>query len=153
MIYKITATLFIAAGLFGTVTAQRRATGLPRVGLIKDYPATGMTVGCGNLYVELPDTGINSGDKYVFLSRGDGTNGWINLNGRDVSLRLLRTDTMYSSTESFVVRHLYRYSGVSIIVTVRRDGQPDADGRMKMSITLRRGKVIKSFEAVGTSDC
>lgn len=153
MINKIIATLFIAAAFFATVGAQHRPAQLPRVGSIKDYPATGMTVGCGNLYVELAGTTNNAGEKYVFLSRGDGSNGWINLNGRDVNVRLLRTDTVYSSEDVFVVRHLYRYRRVSIIVTIHRDGQPDADGRMRMSIKVKRGRSSRSFDAVGTSDC
>ena len=61
---------------------------LPRVGTIKDYPATGLMTGCGNLYVypASPAAG-SSPEAYVFLSRGDGGNAWMNLDGRDVRLR------------------------------------------------------------------
>lgn len=152
MITKIVATLFIIATFFAAAAAQR-GSGLPKVGRIKDYPATGMTVGCGNLYVEREGTTNNSGDKYVFLSRGNGSDAWMNLDGRDIKLRLLRTDTTYSTEESFVVRHLYRYAGVSIIVTIRRDGEPDAEGGTKVSIMIRKRRLNRTFAAVGSSDC
>jgi hypothetical protein len=58
---------------------------LPQVGTIKDYPATGLMTGCGNLYAYPLHRTNPAPEAYVFLSRGDGSNAWINLDGRDLA--------------------------------------------------------------------
>jgi hypothetical protein len=152
MTSKILAAFVIVLAISAVAFAQAR-TSLPRVGLIKDYPATGMTVGCGNLYSELVGTKNNSGDKYVFLARGDGTDGWMNLNGRDTKLRLIRTDTEYSGEQPTVVRHVYRYARSQIIITITPRSETDPDGQTPMTISLKRGRATRDFHALVSSDC
>jgi hypothetical protein len=122
---------------------------VPRVGLIKDYPATGLTVGCGNIYSELPGTVNNSGDKYVFLSRGDGGNAWMNLDGRDTNLRLMRTETDFSSERITNTRHIYRAGRTRIAVNFRHLDEL----QVIMTIDVLNGTESRSFRAISSSDC
>jgi hypothetical protein len=87
------------AFLLGTIAldcvAQDRQRGphkdvLPRVGTIKDYPATGLMTGCGNLYAYPVHRTSMAPDAYVFLSSGDGSNAWMNLGGRDLRLQQIK---------------------------------------------------------------
>ena len=143
---KILATVLVAVMLPGSVASQAR---LPRVGLIKDYPATGLAVGCGNIYSELPGTENNSGDKYVFLSRGDGSNAWMNLNGRDTNLRLVRTETDFANEKITNTSQVYRAGKTRVVVTFRHVD----DEQVVMTIKLLNGKASRSFRAISSSDC
>jgi hypothetical protein len=71
--------------------AQVAKNSLPRVGTIKDYPATGLMTGCGNLYFYKASDANSTTANYVFLSRGDGSHAWMNLNGRDVRLQQIKS--------------------------------------------------------------
>ena len=64
---------------------------MPGVGTIKEYPATGLMTGCGNLYFYKAGQQNSRAANYVFLSRGDGSHAWMNLNGRDVLLRQIKS--------------------------------------------------------------
>src|SRR3954463_12990680 len=77
------------SGVASAQTPPQRS--LPGVGTIKDYPATGLMTGCGNLYFH--KRGQKPTDaSFVFLARGDGSNAWMNLNGRDVRLKQIKTN-------------------------------------------------------------
>ena len=124
---------------------------LPRVGTIKDYPATGLMTGCGNLYTYFANHTGSSADDYVFLARGDGSNAWMNLGGRDVRLRQLKSRTRG-------VRHYeYRFGELRISADFERfrpEGEPrDSDPMFRLKITLRGGKAVRVVRVVGDSDC
>ena len=138
-----------------SITAQTgQSNSLPRVGTIKDYPATGLMVGCGNLYFyKASDT--RSGDSnYVFLSRGDGTHAWMNLNGRDVLLRKIKSPTRQNQK---IRRHSYRHGNVRITVEFEdfaaEGSARESDHMFKMKITLRNGRAGRVVRAVGDADC
>jgi len=123
---------------------------LPRVGTIKDYPATGLMTGCGNLYFYPAARARTSGDAYIFLSRGDGSNAWMNLNGRDVRLRQIKSRNPH--------RFYYRHGSLRITVLLEafkpeKAAANDADFTSKMTITLRSGRAKRVVRAVGSSDC
>ena len=135
--------------------AQTRAPAkavLPRVGTIKDYPATGLMTGCGNLYFYKEAHAKSTEANYVFLSRGDGSNAWMNLNGRDVRLQKIKS-TAGQKEKSH--RYLYRYGATRITVEFQGPSQGDAgdDPMFRMKITLRSGQVVRVVKAVGSSDC
>lgn len=134
--------------------AQQRKNFLPRVGTIKDYPATGLMTGCGNLYF-YPATNPNtSAADYVFLASGDGSNAWMNLNGRDVRLQRIKLSRSKRNRSSYE----YRLGTLRVSVMFedfKPASQPveEDDPMLKMRITLRRGRTVRIVRAVGGSDC
>jgi len=89
----------------------------------------------------------------VFLSRGDGSHAWMNLNGRDVLLRKIKS----TARENQKSRRLsYRYGGVRITVDFEDFSPDDTSGdgtTMRMKITLRNGRDVRVMKALGSSDC
>lgn len=128
---------------------------LPRVGTIKDYPATGLMTGCGNLYFFPASPARLSSDAYVFIARGDGSNAWMNLGGRDVRLRKIAPLTR----EGRKMRGFYYRSGGLRISVIIEDFKPEnapvdeGDSMFKMKITLRKGRAVRIVRAVGDADC
>lgn len=128
---------------------------LPRVGTIKDYPATGLMTGCGNLYFFAASPRGASNTAYVFLARGDGSNAWMNLGGRDVRLRQIKS----SSRNSRSGRHYYYRVGRLGVDVVFENFKPESapveegDSMLKMKITLRQGPAVRIVRAIGDSDC
>lgn len=134
------------------VTAQTpKRNPLPKIGTIKDYPATGLMTGCGNLYVYKAADANSTTANYVFLSRGDGSHAWMNLNGRDVRLRKTKSG---AGARQFRY-HSYRYGNVHITVEIKdftpRAGRPEH--MFKMKITLRKGHAVRVVQAIGDADC
>jgi hypothetical protein len=128
---------------------------LPRIGTIKDYPATGLMTGCSNLYFMLPKDGASLAQKYVFLARGNGADAWMNLGGRDIRLKQINSARR---PNKIPVRYNYRWRKVSVNVVIRdfkpRRKTDNADEFMfAMTITLRKGRAVKTLRAVGSADC
>lgn len=134
-----------------TGPAQTANHSLPRVGTIKDYPATGLMTGCGNVYVYKVADADSSTANYVFLSRGDGSHAWMNLNGRDVRLRQTKSGAGARRPRS----EFYRYGNVHIRVETKpftpRAGRPEH--MFKMKITLRKRRAVRVVHAIGDADC
>jgi len=152
---RLASSAFIICLFSVVAVAQVSANSrLPKVGTVKDYPATGLMVGCGNLYFYNAQHKNPPPEAYVFLSRGDGSNAWMNLNGRDVRLRPIK-----SAHGKRTFRHLtYRYGNVRITIETedfKPEGAEAAEGdhMFKMKITLRSGRSVKVVRAVGDSDC
>ncbi|MEA2205984.1 MAG: hypothetical protein QOE77_2760 [Blastocatellia bacterium] len=129
---------------------------IPRVGTIKDYPATGLMTGCGNLFV-YPVSPADSSppEAYVFLSRGDGGNAWMNLGGRDVRLRKVKAPANHKRHAD---SYYYRVGALRISVLLEpftpKDGvASDSDMTFKMKITLRKRSAVRVVRATGSSDC
>jgi hypothetical protein len=136
----------------GASQASKQNSG-PRIGLIKDYKATGLMTGCGNLYFYQRRAGATDAD-YVFLARGDGSNAWMNLNGRDVRLRLISKS---ATGKQKPLRLTYRYGDFQITVVIEhfkpKTTAGDSDPMYQMNITARRGTAVRVARAVGDSDC
>src|SRR5688572_19356884 len=132
--------------------SQSANDSLPKVGTIRDYPATGLMVGCGNLYYYKAADANSTTANYVFLSRGDGSHAWMNLNGRDV--RLLQFKSGVGANRR-MRGYFYRYRGVRITVEVEEYTPPAGavEHTSKMKITLRSGRAVRIVQAVGGSDC
>ena len=126
---------------------------LPKVGTIKDYPATGLMTGCGNLYFHQRGKSNATDADYVFLARGDGSNAWMNLDGRDVRLRQIK---IARSEKQKSHRILYHYGNWQITVTFAEladESTANPDGMFEMKITLRKARAVRVVHAVGSSDC
>jgi hypothetical protein len=91
-----------------------KQTSLPRIGEIKDYPATGLMTGCGNLYFFKAGAKMSDAT-YVFLAHGDGSNAWMNLDGRDVRLRQSKS-TQGGSKKSRGYSYSYRQTRVNVVI-------------------------------------
>lgn len=128
---------------------------LPRVGTIKDYLATGLMTGCANLYFYPASRARSSDEAYIFLARGDGSNAWMNLGGRDVRLRQVKSLTRENQK---LQRYYYRLVGLRVTVVIEpfkpRSAPADEDDFMfKMKITLRQRGALRIVRALGSSDC
>ena len=136
-----------------TATAQTATTNsLPKVGTIKDYPATGLMTGCGNLYFYKAADANSTTANYVFLSRGDGSHAWMNLNGRDVRLQQIKSGVRANPK---LRGYFYRHLGVRITVEIEEYTPPPGatEHTSKMKITFRKGRTVRVVQAVGGSDC
>ena len=152
-VLAVAATALLVCIVSVAATAQTRTrNSLPRVGTIKDYPATGLMTGCGNLYFYKAVDANSTAANYVFLSRGDGSHAWMNLNGRDV--RLLQFKSGVGANRK-LRGYFYRHRGVRITVEVEEYTPPAGavEHTSKMKITLRRGRAVRIVQAVGGSDC
>jgi hypothetical protein len=149
VVVAVTAVFVLLLSIPGTAQTPKRNP-LPKVGTIKDYPATGLMVGCGNLYFYKTADANSTTANYVFLSRGDGGNAWMNLNGRDVRLRQIK-----SRADRKFHRYSYRYRDGRITVEFEDYTAPagQTEHTSKMKITLRRGGKVRIVRAVGGSDC
>ena len=110
--------------------------------------------GCGNLYFYPIPQPANPA-AYVFISRGDGSNAWMNLGGRDVRLRQIKSQTQGQRTPP---GYLYRFGNLRINVVIEPPKPESAtmqedDSMLKMKITLRQGSFVRVIKAAGDSDC
>lgn len=133
--------------------AARAADGgrAPRVGAIRDYPATGMMTGCGNSYFHLPHPAA-SDTSLIFIAPGDGNFAWMNLDGRDTRVSLVRATTWYEREAGVRWRRDYR-AGATLITTVYVMDESDADEPIRMTITITRGRAARTVRVVGSADC
>jgi hypothetical protein len=134
--------------------AQSKAL-LPRIGTIKDYPATGVMTGCANLYFYSASEGRPSDAAYIFLAHGDGSNAWMNLGGRDVRLRQIRSLTQENGK---LQRYYYRSGRLRIKVVIENfkhesGAVDDGDPMFKMKIILRKGRALRIVRTRGSADC
>jgi hypothetical protein len=123
---------------------------LPRVGAIKDYPATGLMVGCANYYFSLPNNIKSEDESYVFLARAEGNDAWMNLNGRDVNLTQIKSGTRESRKS---IRYGYSFGKTRIQVRIKSRGDVPDDYTLQALITLRRNRSVRNIRAIGYSDC
>ncbi|HJR08198.1 MAG TPA: hypothetical protein VJ842_13130 [Pyrinomonadaceae bacterium] len=128
--------------------------GLPRIGTIKDYEATGLTVGCGNYYFHRPQEAKSPGARYIFIARSDGSNAWMNLGGRDTRLQQIKS----TARDGRKTRPLnYRLGRLRVSVLIEElkpeDSPAGEDFFLKMGITLRKGRAVRTARAIGYADC
>jgi len=150
----ITASAILFCVLSGLASAQtRQVQPSLKVGTIKDYRATGLMTGCGNLYFFKAGAKITDAN-YVFLARGDGSNAWMNLDGRDVRLRQIKSKKPGSQKPR---RYFYAYGQVRVSVVIENyeQGPNGEEPRFmyRMTITLQKGRSGRVVHAVGDSDC
>jgi hypothetical protein len=129
---------------------------LPRVGVIKDYEATGLTAGCNNYYFEFPRRGQSLAPEYVFLARSEGEDAWMNLNGRDTPLKQIKSARRGNRNGQ---RYQYRAGDTFINVVIKniqpKDGSVNEEDYFMFEafVTLRRGRVARTIKLLGSADC
>lgn len=134
-------------------TRNQKKDVVPRVGTIKDYPATGLMTGCANLYFEFANQTLEAPTDYVFLSRSGGENAWMNLDGRDTRLVLLKTTIWHTADESPRGSQYDYRAGATRISVFIEPSNALSDYTLKMKIILRQGRAARVIKAVGSSDC
>jgi hypothetical protein len=135
---------------FNSAAQTKRKNALPRVGAIKNYEATGMMTGCGNLYFKFPNKS-DEAKNYVYLARAEGEGAWMNLNGRDTRLTLLKTTSWRKGDRVTKWRYDYRMGTTRISVYIEFNN--DEDFSLDMKIILKKGRSTRTIKAVGYSDC
>lgn len=134
-------------------TQNRKKVAVPRVGTIKDYPATGLMTGCANMYFEFANQIRNTSADYVFLSRSGGENAWMNLDGRDTRLALLKTTIWHKADESGRrTRYDYRAGAARTGVFIEARETSD-DYTLVLKIVMRVGRAVRVVKALGSADC
>lgn len=146
------ATLLVCAWAITAHAQNARNNSLIKIGTIRDYPATGLMTGCGNLYFHQRGKSNPTDADFVFLARGDGSNAWMNLNGRDVRLRQIKTKSAKQLRD-----YKYSYGNWQITVAIEdlTAKRPDSEANpmYEMKITFRRGRSVRVIHAAGNSDC
>lgn len=135
---------------FNSAAQTKKKVSLPRVGTIKNYKATGLMVGCGNLYFTFPNKPATD-DNYIYLARSKGEDAWMNLNGRDTRLTLLKTKVWRKEGREIKWRYDYRARTRQIRVYI--EFKNDEDFTLIMKITLKKGRSTRTVKAIGYSDC
>ena len=157
---KVCGLLLFAAFLWVAPAAAQPKTKpppparLPLVKEIKDYPSTGFMTGCPNSYFVLPARVGKSPQRYVFLVRADGKDAWMNLDGRDTRLRLLKTEFLRKAGVLTEERYLYRAGATRIRVQIRYvDSEQYEEYPLRLTITLSKGQRVRRVRALGFGDC
>lgn len=123
---------------------------LPRVRVLDhDQPTSSSTGGCANH----PMTFTRNGSDYFFDSHEDGRDAWMNLNGRNVRLTLLRSTLVYLNDNYDTTNAIYeyRFGATRIRVTLRY--LTDYISPAPASVSLTRGKLRRTFRAFVAPQC
>lgn len=146
-----------ARGAASVKPAARREGRAPRVGNIENLSEVSKTVSCG-FYFQLPRSVGASSGRYVFIARGGGEGAWMNLNGRDTRLRLVRISPY--PKERIGARRRIDYSaagGYRVRVETTVDRLSDENNyeptRFRVALTVSRAGAKTFVRAVGYSGC
>ncbi len=149
----ITAALFCLSSLFATRTEaqQPKPNILPHVaGIGESDEATGNSwSGCDNHYLIPRNESFEH--EPIFISNADGSIAWMNLNGRNMGLESVKTTLWYRRHGSAFARYEYR-SG-RILITVSFPQYSDYVSEYRAKIVLRRGRAVRTINAVGLPQC
>lgn len=148
--------LFCLPSHFVTNAAAQRAKPdtLPRVGVIGKYDdGSGYTWdGCGNHFLTMRVPSTNSlGSKFIFASSNDGSIAWMNLNGSDTRLELVKMTVWYRRDGRVFARYDYRAGRTQI--TVRFQQSTDFISDYPATIGLRNGGATRQIKATGLAQC
>jgi hypothetical protein len=141
---------FIILGASGCLFAQTHRSGdrLPRVGFIKDDQPSGRPhEGCDNHYLYLK----KGGEKSVFTSDANGFDAWMNLDGQNVELKLVKATLNYRDPFDALARYDYRLKGLRFTVSLRH--LSDYTVWIPARIILRSGRAVRVIRAFVTPQC
>jgi hypothetical protein len=124
---------------FGQQSVRRRQS-LPRVGVIGKYEfPSAFAEGCANRWIRSAKSAAD-----IFLSTGDGTDAWMNLNNRVRQLRLLKLTLRYKTRngEPSTI-HEYRFGKTRISVRLWKLNENAPTYQAK--ITLQNGRAKRTI--------
>jgi hypothetical protein len=143
------ACVLVLVVFFGAANSQM--TSLPRVGKIKNYELAtkNMTDGCGHHIVNLV-RGYKWPGRTILLSMNTGESTWMNLNGRDVELILVKTQVKKREPLSYAQRE---YRAGSYRITVSYQVAMEYISNYPVTIRISNGKISRTIHAVGQAQC
>lgn len=149
-IVPLVCLICLAANLCAAQKKRERRKGvLPRVAVLKSGEPRGATTGgCDN---HLLVFGQDSG-KLFFESNPNGLDAWMNLDGRNVKLRLLKT-TLYHTDEYGYANAFYDYSYKKIRVRVNLPLLTDYTTYQAAKLTLINGRASRAIKAFTAPQC
>jgi hypothetical protein len=122
---------------------------LPRVRRLRtDQPASSGKDGCDNH----PLTFHKDGDDYFFDSHDDGRDAWMNLDGKNVRLTLLRSILVYTD-EYGTANATYEYRYKQTLITVKLPFYSDYIEWVPATLQLRRGRSNRTYKAFVAPQC
>ena len=123
--------------------------GLPRVGMIdREAPRGTNFPGCDSH----PLSFRKGADDLFFESHPDGQDAWMNLDGRNVKLRLLKV-TLYYLDEYGTANAVYEYRHKDVAVTVTLPFLYDYVVWLPAKVVLRRGRAARTIRAFVMPQC
>jgi hypothetical protein len=134
--------------IFAAVLDAQNA--LPRVGPIKNYDLATKNIegGCDNHFVTF--RGEKRLSRVIFISLSDGSSAWMNLNGNDVELQLVKATIAHQELRDRA-RVEYRYGTFTVVLTY--DQMTDYVGEYPVSIRISAGRGVRTLRAVGQPQC
>ncbi len=156
MLLAVLCALFLSPLVSAQGPAQKKRPG-PRVGEIENLTKVSETVSCG-FYFQLPKQEEPGANRYVFISQPDGRDAWMNLDGRDVRLTLVRISPYPKERVGARRRIDYRAGGghrvlVETIVVGLSDENNYEPTRFRVTLTIGKGGRKRVVRAVGYSGC
>jgi hypothetical protein len=150
-VMKMKAGRFIfLMGLFLLATAicPAQKSKLPRIGYLREDQKTGGgKEGCGDHVIYFKE----GQEHAIFASDDEGFNAWMNLNGKNVELRLIKTTLYHRDALDADAIYEYRYRDVQI--TVRMPQLYDYVFYFPVRIVIRRGNSRRFMKAVVSPQC
>ena len=123
----------------------------PRVGAIGELDEAIRIAwgGCDKHYLTPLNGSI--GGKYIFISNADGSIAWMNLNGHDVRLELVKTTLWRRRRGNVFAQYEYRAGRTQIRVSLPQDTDYIFGYRAK--IVLRKGRAVRTIKVFGLPQC
>jgi len=150
MALKIITVLMLAQLFLGICCAQAGGgSRLPRVRRLRtDQPASSGKDGCDNH----PLTFHKDSDDYFFDSHDDGRDAWMNLDGKNVRLTLVRSVLVYTD-EYGTANATYEYRNKQTIIMVRLPFYSDYTNSVPATVQLRRDGSKRTYRAFVAAQC
>jgi hypothetical protein len=127
----------------------RRKGFLPRAAVLKSSEPRGATTGgCDNHLLVFG----RDANKLFFESNPNGLDAWMNLDGRNVKLRLLKT-TLYHRDEYGYANAFYDYRYKKIRIRVNLPLLTDYTTYQPARLTLSDGRVRRAIKAFAAPQC
>lgn len=137
--------------IFGQNTRRQKKNVLPRVGAIKDLENFyHRKAGCGNHFLYVRKYAIHENN--IFNSDDEGYNAWMNLDGRNVELKLVKTTLLHREIFNDADA-IYEYLSGNVRITVRLRRFSDYIAWEPATITLRKGRAVRTIRAYITPQC
>jgi hypothetical protein len=135
--------------VFGQNRRTQGRSDLPRVGMIeRDGQRSTGVPGCDSH----PLSFKKGADDLFFESHPDGLDAWMNLDGRNVKLRLLKT-TLHHLDEYGAANAVYEYRHRNVAVTVSLPVVSDYVDWLPAKVVLRKGRAVRAIRAFVMPQC
>lgn len=141
--------IFLTGLICQAQTGKTRKTDLPRVALLKNDEPHGTDVpGCDSH----PISFRKGEERSFFISHPDGLDAWMNLDGHNVNLRLLKA-TLYYRDEYGTASATYEYRYKKIRITVSLLLLSDYTVWIPAQVVIRKNQTVRRIKAFIAPQC